>query len=37
MTCGFSRDDSAYFIEEYKKLKVLDENPFVSIDEDGVG
>ncbi len=34
---GLSRDDSSGFIRAYDQLGVLDRDPFVSIDIDGVG
>ena len=34
---GLSRDDSARFIRAYDELGVLERDPFVSIDIDGVG
>lgn len=37
MTFGYSRDDSVKFLPEYIALKILPENPFESIDRDGVG
>jgi pyruvate, orthophosphate dikinase len=36
-TFGFSRDDSGSFIEDYKKKKIFDEDPFAVLDVDGVG
>jgi pyruvate,orthophosphate dikinase len=36
-TCGISRDDSGSFIEEYKAKQIFDIDPFVRIDEKGVG
>lgn len=36
-TFGFSRDDSGKFLEEYTTRKILPIDPFVSIDEGGVG
>ncbi len=37
-TFGFSRDDAeGKFLQQYLDLKVLKENPFVTIDRDGVG
>ena len=36
-TLGISRDDAANFIEQYKKQGVIDQDPFVTIDQDGVG
>ena len=37
LTFGFSRDDSPKFLKDYYKNKILDQDPFASIDEDGVG
>ena len=37
MTFGFSRDDSGAFLPAYIERKVLAEDPFASIDVDGVG
>jgi pyruvate,orthophosphate dikinase len=37
-TCyGLSRDDAGNFLDEYEKKKLIPRDPFVSIDEDGVG
>ena len=37
-TFGFSRDDAeGKFLHQYLGHKILEENPFVSIDQDGVG
>jgi pyruvate,orthophosphate dikinase len=36
-TLGISRDDAANFIEQYKKQGVIEQDPFVTIDQDGVG
>ena len=36
-TFGISRDDSARFLTEYTAKGILPEDPFVSIDVDGVG
>lgn len=36
-TLGLSRDDAASFIEIYKQKNVLENDPFVTIDQDGVG
>ncbi|MBI4212006.1 MAG: pyruvate, phosphate dikinase, partial [Deltaproteobacteria bacterium] len=36
-TFGFSRDDSGKFLTEYVDRHILPKDPFVSIDEDGVG
>ena len=37
MTLGFSRDDSAKFIEAYKKKEIFDKDPFERLDQEGVG
>lgn len=37
MTLGFSRDDVAHFLPEYIKKGILKEDPFISIDQVGVG
>jgi pyruvate,orthophosphate dikinase len=37
MTYGFSRDDVGTFLPNYIKLGVLDRDPFINIDERGVG
>ena len=36
-TFGLSRDDSAMFLKAYDQLGLLEKDPFVSIDIDGVG
>ncbi len=36
-TLGISRDDAANFIEHYKKQGVIEQDPFVTLDQDGVG
>jgi pyruvate, orthophosphate dikinase len=37
-TCyGLSRDDAGNFLDEYEKKKIIPRDPFVSIDEQGVG
>lgn len=36
-TFGISRDDSSKFLNEYSKSGIIDKDPFVSIDKDGVG
>jgi pyruvate,orthophosphate dikinase len=36
-TFGLSRDDSATFLPFYLDHKILDEDPFVAIDQAGVG
>jgi pyruvate,orthophosphate dikinase len=37
MGFGFSRDDAGRFLVEYQQKGVLPQDPFVSIDRDGVG
>ena len=37
MTLGFSRDDAGRFINEYLDKNILDEDPFQSVDQTGVG
>jgi pyruvate,orthophosphate dikinase len=37
MTFAFSRDDSPSFLPAYLNKEVLDVDPFISIDEEGVG
>lgn len=37
MSFGFSRDDIGAFLPKYLDLKLLPEDPFVSIDKSGVG
>ena len=34
---GISRDDSGKFLNDYVDHKIFEKDPFVSIDEDGVG
>ncbi|WP_341703405.1 pyruvate, phosphate dikinase [Ferrovibrio sp.] len=36
-TLGISRDDSALFMEDYLKAGIFERDPFVSIDQAGVG
>lgn len=36
-TYGISRDDSAHFLEDYLKADIYQQDPFVSIDIEGVG
>ncbi|WP_026381143.1 pyruvate, phosphate dikinase [Afifella pfennigii] len=36
-TFGISRDDAASFLTRYQELGILEKDPFVSIDTDGVG
>jgi len=37
MTMGFSRDDAGRFLGEYVEKEILPEDPFCSLDPDGVG
>jgi len=37
MTYGFSRDDAGKFLRFYTEHGILDEDPFVSLDQTGVG
>jgi pyruvate, orthophosphate dikinase len=37
MTFGFSRDDAGKFLREYVDLGILGHDPFVSLDQTGVG
>jgi len=37
MTYGFSRDDAGKFIEEYVKKGIFDQDPFQTLDQNGVG
>ena len=37
MTMGFSRDDSDKFLPAYYEHKILEENPFKTLDQKGVG
>jgi pyruvate,orthophosphate dikinase len=37
LTFGFSRDDSGKFLKIYQEKKILDKDPFASIDVEGVG
>lgn len=36
-TFGISRDDSTRFINDYLEKRIIERDPFVSIDEEGVG
>ena len=36
-TFGISRDDAATFLETYRKKGIIEEDPFVSLDIEGVG
>ena len=37
MTYGFSRDDAGKFIEEYIKKGIFEQDPFQTLDQNGVG
>ncbi len=37
MTFGFSRDDATKFLNDYYKKKILEQDPFATIDQEGVG
>ena len=37
MTFGYSRDDSGYFLKDYVEKGILAEDPFQTIDQEGVG
>jgi pyruvate,orthophosphate dikinase len=37
MTCGFSRDDAGSFLGKYVELGLYENDPFQTIDRDGVG
>jgi pyruvate,orthophosphate dikinase len=37
MTFGFSRDDIGKFLRSYQDKKILDKDPFATIDTEGVG
>ena len=37
MTFGYSRDDASKFLTDYYQKGILDQDPFASIDQDGVG
>ncbi len=37
MCFGFSRDDAGRFLQEYKKKEILEDDPFQTIDTEGVG
>lgn len=36
-TFGISRDDSGAFLDSYREAGIFDQDPFVSLDQDGVG
>ncbi len=37
LTYGFSRDDANKYINDYKKKRIIEADPFASIDREGVG
>ena len=37
MTYGFSRDDAGKFLDSYYDNKILENDPFAKLDQDGVG
>src|SRR5207249_7993837 len=37
LTFGFSRDDAGKFLKIYQDKKILEKDPFVSVDVEGVG
>ena len=37
LTYGFSRDDSSKFMKDYLNNKIIENDPFKKLDEDGVG
>ena len=37
MTFGFSRDDAGKFLDAYYKAKILENDPFAKLDQNGVG
>ena len=37
MTCGYSRDDAGKFLPAYVDLKIWADDPFQSLDQEGVG
>jgi len=37
MTFGFSRDDAGKFLKVYQEKKILEKDPFSSVDVEGVG
>src|SRR5690606_36907846 len=34
---GLSRDDAARFLEAYERIGILTQDPFITLDPDGVG
>jgi len=37
LTFGFSRDDAGKFLKDYYQNKILENDPFVTIDQEGIG
>jgi len=37
MGCGFSRDDSGSFLQDYIKLGIYKRDPFQALDQEGIG
>ena len=37
MTFGFSRDDASKYLNDYYQKGILDQDPFATVDQDGVG
>ena len=37
LTFGFSRDDAAKFLKDYYSKNILEHDPFMSLDTNGVG
>jgi pyruvate,orthophosphate dikinase len=37
MTFGYSRDDAGKFLPEYVQRRILPDDPFVTVDQEGVG
>ncbi|ESL06065.1 pyruvate phosphate dikinase [Trypanosoma rangeli SC58] len=37
MGCGFSRDDAGTFLRQYSELGIYSQDPFQSLDQEGVG
>ena len=37
LTYGFSRDDSGKFLQDYYQARILENDPFAKLDQDGVG
>jgi len=37
MTCGFSRDDAGKFLKQYVDMGIYENDPFQSLDQEGVG